>query len=373
MKIGVLSGHVYAAKARQNTVQPSWAYQGFLLAELLKRQHDVVLLTRAVDSEATLVMDERDPFWHHRFEYAPDLLPSDIADIDVLFVDKLCYGKGEFDRTMSQLHNAAKFEIPCVYHQYAAFPGWLPPFADSDWLLRTPWTIVNRASDPWALYARVANARELIPMDISPLEFATWQPFLMKRALWDDQPWIPLAHRREAVFGYLGLIAESAGRRSERVMSYVDEVQSHGHRVNLYGSVKGWESTISESMPNVHVMGTVDYPDIPCAIASYEMTIVVQHPKLVGLDSWPHRIIENALAGVLQFFDNETCYAITAAEEWMIGKSPQQPKLHEFVDLYSDPDYRIHGVEQQRKWISERWDTDKNVDDLVKILEEACR
>lgn len=297
MRVGFISGDVFEFTGTRNGVSvPDYAVQGHLLRKLLTWRHEVVLLTKVPKGVAV-----DDPTLEN-FAYIPGGDPS-ILGLDLLFVDRLGRDGATYDRAMVQIQ---QWEGPVVYHSYIAHPGWNPPFTqDPDLLLsRKKWLILNRADDPRAAYAAMVGKKEQVParyVSHGRIRFAQWEPFFMREFPWrcagEDKPDGNRIYRQ----GYYGRLPRTERRRSRKVqLSMMDRGWS---RV-AYGPPAStrW---ISEAT-GCDDGGKINNEDLPHYLRSFDWIYQVAIDRFAGkgaLGYRTHRLIECAMAGVLQIFD----------------------------------------------------------------------
>jgi hypothetical protein len=350
VRIGFISGDIVEVdNTRAGVSVPDYPVQGFLMQKLIERGHEVVLFTR-YPKGAELPSGVQD---------AVGSLPQEHG-LDVLFGDRLGYLGSEWEVTLSQLES---YKGKVVYHQYVPYSGWAPPFREKPWLLShdRDWLVLNRADDPKKAYHAMAGHGERV-VDNGTVAFKTWCPFVML-----EYPWrwsLPdtevAAQPRQYAQGYFGRIPKTE-RRAKRVLRWMDH--DEWSRV-VYGpetSTK-WVSDATGCVNG----GRVLHKDLPKALETFNVTVQVAIDRLRNrgsLNYVPHRVVECALAGVVQFFDSEM--GLPGLEEWVITGIQDMERVAEAVRWEV---VRREIIEEQRRLILPKADPTRVIDNLDKLL-----
>lgn len=291
LKIGFISGDIVEIDNKRGSVSvPDYPVQGFLIKKLIERGHEVVLLTRHPVSD----------------DIPPGLIvdvggnPAD-HDLDILFGDRLGTIGVEWDTTQRQIE---QYEGVVVYHQYVPYSGWAPPFKEMTWLAahNRDWVVINRSTDPKRTYNQMVGIKEKIN-DYGVIKFATWRPFFMLEYPWNNQmDDLSTLGKRQYRQGYYGRVPRSEAR-ARKVKRYLDH--------------KEWSRVAYGPEPSTRWLheetgcdngGRILHRDLPESLAKMDTIVQVSIDRLRNhgfLNYWPHRVVECALAGVVQFFDVE--------------------------------------------------------------------
>ena len=355
MKIGFISGDlVEVTNNRRGVSVPDYPVQGFLLEKLKQRGHDVVLLTRCPKGDSGDV-----PYSYH-----PGDNPMN-HDIDVLFGDRLGpYGSEYEEVTILQLE---EYSGPIVYHQYVPYSGWAPQFRDMPHLLghQRRWTIVNRSTDPKKAYHTMAGWKEAVQDSLQDVRWRRWEPFVMLDYPWGGEYVTPdLVAPRPFRQGYYGRVP----KRERRAYS-VEKWLSTGMWSRVIYGPETSTAWVSEAT-GAYNGGRIMHRELPGKLTTFN--VIVQSPidRLQNkgrLNYWPHRIVECALAGVVQLFDPGI--GIPDFKEWEIRS---EPALRDWMQKLEDLNVMQEVVRQQQEIVLPRADPVKAIDRLEKILEEAA-
>lgn len=356
MRIGFLSGDlVEVTNERAGVSVPDYPVQGFLLEKLKERGHEIVLLTRVAKTAAD----------HVPFSYQPGDNPNNF-DLDVLFSDRLGpYGSEYEDVTLHQLE---EYRGPIVYHQYVPYSGWAPQFRTMPHLLghQRQWTIINRSPDPKKTYHTMAGWREAVTDSLDDVLWRQWEPFVMLEYPWMGEYVTPdLVAPRPYVQGYYGRIPRKE-RRAESVWRWLT-VGSWSRIVYGPEPSTAWVSKETGATNG----GRILHKDLPHALTTFNL--IVQSPidrlqNKGNLQYWPHRIVECALAGVLQLFDPGI--GIPEFREWEVRSDVT---LRSYVkEVVMDLGLLQKEVEKQQEIVMPHADPVLVVDRLESILEEAA-
>jgi hypothetical protein len=352
MRIGFISGDlVEIDNTRKGVSVPDYPVQGFLMRKWLERGHEVVLLTR-----------------YPKVDDVPEGITIDVAgnpmdhSLDVLFGDRLGTFGSEWDDTLRQIE---QYHGPIVFHQYIAHSSWAPPFKEMPHLhgIEREWTIVNRSPHPAKCYDRIVGVKEKLPQN-GVVRYTQWLPFLMLEYPWggryvrhDEVGW------RTYRQGYYGRVP----RTDKRARSVKRWLNAGDWSRIVYGpeTTTAWLSAATTAQNG----GRILHRDLPSALETFN--VIVQSPidrlrNYGSLGYWPHRIVECALAGVLQLFDPEI--GIPEFREWRVGN---ESELRSWIERTSFLDELQYEVRKQQKIILPLADPVASLDRLDEILEDA--
>lgn len=353
MHVGFISGDlVEVTNQRKGVSVPDYPVQGFLMRKLVERGHKVTLFTRCPKDDAGAVP----------VEYRPG---DDPTGVDVLFGDRLGPYGSEYDtQTIRQLE---QYSGPIVYHQYVPYSGWAPQFREMPHLLghQRQWTIVNRSPDVQKAYHVMAGWKEGIIDTVGDVRWRQWEPFLMLEYPWDMEyvRWDEVEHR-PYVQGYFGRVP----KRERRARSVVRWLEAGDWKRIVYGPETSTAYVSAET--GAVNGGRVLHKDLPQALETFN--VIVQSPidRLQNkgqLRYWPHRIVECALAGVVQFFDPGI--GIPEFKPWEV-RTPDA--FRNAMHVLEDIDTMREQVLRQQEIIVPRADPVKVMDRLEDILKEAA-
>lgn len=350
LSIGFISGDIVEIDNKRGSVSvPDYPVQGFLIKKLLERGHDVVLLTRHPASDDVpegLVVDAGgDPMDH---------------DLDILFGDRLGTIGVEWETTLRQIE---QYEGHIIYHQYVPYSGWAPPFKEMTWLAahNRDWLIINRSPDPRRTYNQMVGIREKVT-NYGVIKFATWRPFFMLEYPWgwkmDDLSTLGERPYRQ---GYYGRVPRSE-MRAKKVASYLN----HNDWTRVAYGPESSTKHLAEATGCANG-GRILHRDLPASLATMDTIVQVSIDRLRNhghLNYWPHRVVECALAGVVQFFDVEM--DLPDFKEWEVRNATEYRHRVAALDKRS----MIDTVEAQRDIILPYADPKECMDELEDIMQE---
>jgi len=357
VRIGFISGDlVEVSNERKGVSVPDYPVQGFLLEKLVERGHDVFLLTRCPGPDSGTVP----------YSYYPGANPME-HELDVLLSDRLGPYGSEWDE--HTLHQLEEYSGPIVYHQYVPYSGWAPQFNEMPWLLgqQRQWTIVNRSPNPKKAYHVMAGFKERIKDSVDAVLWRQWEPFLMLEYPWRNEyvEWKDVDPRYYQQ-GYYGRIP----KRERRASSVVRWLSAGDWKRVVYGPETSTAWVAQET--GADNGGRILHKDLPEMLTKFN--VIVQSPidRLQNkgpLSYWPHRIVECALAGVVQLFDPGI--GITEFKPWEVRT---QESLRMMMRELEDLALLQHIVRQQQEIVLPRANPTHVMENLEKILEEAaCR
>lgn len=354
MRIGFISGDLVEVDNNRAQVSvPDYPVQGYLMREWVRHGHEVVLLTRAPNGS---------DLPHKDIVYDPAGDPREHS-LDVLFGDRLGHFGSEWDDTLVQLE---RYHGPVVYHQYIPYTGWAPPFQHAPHLLgvEREWMILNRADEPEKAYDAMTGFGEKIKKT-GTVRFEKWEPFFML-----DYPWCGSytaaedVQLRPYVQGYYGRLPKGE-KRAKKVRYWMDDV-------SLWSKVAYGPSTSTRwlsEQTGCSDGGRVLHRELPEALESFNVTVQVAIDRFRNkgrLGYWPHRIVECALAGVLQLFDTEV--GLKELQRWEVKS---RAEMTEWVRATTaDLELLRSEVAMQQEVILPRADPWKVYYSLEDLLEE---
>lgn len=356
MRIGFISGDLVEVTTERTGVSvPDYPVQGFLLEKLKERGHEIVLLTRVPKSVADRVPFSYDPGGN-----------ANEHDLDVLLGDRLGpYGAEYEENTLRQLE---EYTGPIVFHQYIATSGWAPQFREMPHLLghQRQWTIVNRSLNPRLTYHTVSGWKEAITDSLGVVLWRRWEPFLMLEYPWMGEYVTPeLIGPRPYAQGYYGRLP----KRERRVESVERWLTAGAWPRIVYGpeTSTAWMSQATGAVNG----GRIQHKDLPQMLTTFNCIVQSPIDRLQNkgkLEYWPHRIVECALAGVLQLFD--TGMGIPEFRPWEVRTDLA---LRSYIEeVVYDLRALQHQVRLQQDIILPHAVPSKVLDRLEEILEEAA-
>jgi hypothetical protein len=356
VRIGFISGDIVeVSNERKGVSVPDYPVQGYLMDRWLERGHEVVLLTR-----------------HPKPDTAPEGITYDPGgdtnshDLDVLFGDRLGPFGSEWDE--NTLHQLEEYRGPIVFHQYVPYSGWAPPFREMRHLMGSQrrWTIVNRSPSVREAYHVLAGHREAVNDTVGAVRWEQWEPWLML-----DYPWLgehvtpDLVGPRQHLQGYYGRVPQGE-KRAQSVVRWMS--------VGSWSRVAYGPETSTRfvaRMTGASDGGRIMHRDLPTALTTFNVIVQAPIDRLAGkgqLRFWPHRIVECALAGVLQLFDPGI--GIPEFERWRVSSAPEL--LAWIRELRANAEFLRQQVWAQQEIILSRADPGACLDRLDGILAGAA-
>jgi len=351
MKIGFISGDIVeVSKGRKQVSVPDYPVQGRLLELWAIGGHEVVLLTRSPSTddvpEGVVVDEGGDPRDHN---------------LDLLFGDRLGRYGSEWLITLQQLE---QYEGPVVFHQYVPYSNWAPPFVEMPHLLGSQrrWMVLNRAADVRAAYHAMAGHDERIS-DYGHVRFERWEPFYMLDYPWGGE-YVPfdLVAQREHQLGYYGRVPK--GERRARTVKRWLRVGDWSKVVYGPTTSTAWLSEATGAVDG----GRVLHRELPQALTTFNVIVqaaIDRFRNKGALDYWPHRVVECALAGVLQLFDVEM--GLKSFSHWTVTRDTD---LIKWIDAIQEPGVLQQQVAAQQAIVLPRADPAEVHFRLMSLLED---